>query len=235
MAYAKFKIVYPAPGNKLVEKTGKVVTPPDGWVFQPSGDAGVTRKITARGEYWKVEIKRGKRMISQGVWAPAATVTYANQATAKQRSAPGYQQKLDASRKRRADEQQKYALKFFLNVRDFLQFHSNYDELEKQMAIAITRHAIPVGSGTVARTQTIPISERAAKAVIAWMRHQTTGYDDIYVPKIKGKRRELRRELAAESTQLLEHYRNGKPISPTCPLWKAVEQDVKTRKGENNG
>jgi len=235
MAYAKFKIVHPAPGNKLVEKTGKVVSPPDGWVFQPSGDAGITRKITARGEYWKVEVKRGKRMISQGVWAPSETVAYAKMATTRQRSAPGYQQKLDASRKRRADEQQKYALKFFLQVRDFLQFHPSYDELEKQMAIAITRHAIPVGSGTVARTQTIPIQERAAKAVIAWMRHQTTGYDDIYVPKIKGKRRELRRELAAESTQLLEHYRNGKPISPNCPLWKAVAQDVKIRKGENNG
>ena len=36
-----------------------------------------------------------------------------------------------------------------------------------------------LGSGTVARTERIPIHEWAEAAVIAWMRHQTTGYEQM--------------------------------------------------------
>ncbi|MEZ6128720.1 MAG: DUF2293 domain-containing protein [Planctomycetaceae bacterium] len=50
------------------------------------------------------------------------------------------------------------------------------------MATAITAHATPVGSGTVARTQRIPVEQRAESAVIAWMRHQTTAYDHMKIP-----------------------------------------------------
>jgi hypothetical protein len=51
----------------------------------------------------------------------------------------------------------------------------------------VTDHATPVGSGTVARTKRIPVEQRAEAAVIAWMRHQTTGYDGMVIPRIKGK------------------------------------------------
>lgn len=54
-------------------------------------------------------------------------------------------------------------------------------------------HAVPVGSGTVARTQLIPLEQRAEAAVIAWMRHQTTAYDRMSIARIKGERREVRR------------------------------------------
>eukprot|EP01035_Chromulina_nebulosa_P056444 gene56444-77358_t len=57
-------------------------------------------------------------------------------------------------------------------------------------------HATPVGSGTVARTKRIPIEQRAEAATIAWMRHQTTGYDSMTIPREKGLRREVRRMLA---------------------------------------
>jgi len=49
-----------------------------------------------------------------------------------------------------------------------------------RLARAVADHATPVGSGTVARTKRIPVEERAEAAVIAWMRHQTTGYDGIW-------------------------------------------------------
>jgi tryptophan-rich sensory protein len=49
------------------------------------------------------------------------------------------------------------------------------------LADAVTQHATPVGSGTVARTECIPTHERAEAAVIAWMRHHTTAYDEMAI------------------------------------------------------
>ena len=62
-------------------------------------------------------------------------------------------------------------------VRDFLAFAPAYADLAEKLADAVSAHATPVGSGTVARTARIPSHERAEAAVIAWMRHQTTAYD----------------------------------------------------------
>jgi hypothetical protein len=95
--------------------------------------------------------------------------------------------------------------------------------IEIKLAKAITVHAIPVGSGTVARTHMIPIAERAAHAVIAWMRHQTTSYNNLKIPRIKGERRAVRRELAQHSIALLANYREGRNI-PDCPLQKAISR-----------
>ena len=90
----------------------------------------------------------------------------------------------------------------------------------------MTLHATPVGSGTVARTKRIPVEQRAEAAVIAWMRHQTTGYDNLVIPRIRGERREVRRMLAARSRQLLEHYRRGLSLKTSCPLQQALNPPV---------
>ena len=54
------------------------------------------------------------------------------------------------------------------------------------------------------------------------MRHQTTGYDGMVIPGVKGRRREVRRLLARRSHELLERYRRGGSIPETCPLRKAL-------------
>jgi len=74
----------------------------------------------------------------------------------------------------------------------------------------------------VARTKRIPFDEPAEAAVIAWMRHTTTGYDGMVIPRIEGKRREVRRMLAQRSQELLERYRRGKAMPEGCPLQKAL-------------
>ena len=89
-------------------------------------------------------------------------------------------------------------------------------------AKAVDDHATPVGSGTVARTKRIPIEQRAEAAVIAWLRHQTTGYEDMVIPRVKGKRREVRRMLAQRSKELLVRYRGGDGVSEDCPLQRAI-------------
>ena len=83
-------------------------------------------------------------------------------------------------------------------------------------------HALPGGSGTVARTQRIPIEQRAEAATIVWMRHQTAAYDKMAIPREKGKRREVRRMLAKKSKQLLDRYRRaGEVRVGECPLGRA--------------
>jgi hypothetical protein len=108
-------------------------------------------------------------------------------------------------------------------VLDYLAFDARYAALAERMAQAVADHATPVGSGTVARTERIPVGQRAEAAVIAWMRHRTTAYDHMPIPRVKGKRREVRRMLAAQSKRLLENYRAGRPVDPNgCPLQRAV-------------
>ena len=76
--------------------------------------------------------------------------------------------------------------------------------------------------GTVARTKRIPVEQRAEAAVIAWLRHRTTGYDGMVIPRVKGKRREVRRMLARRSHELLDRFRRGEPVGVDCPVKKAL-------------
>lgn len=104
----------------------------------------------------------------------------------------------------------------------YLNFSPPHAGLAGRLARAVAEHATPVGSGTVARTKRIPLDQRAEAAVIAWMRHQTTAYDRMAIARVKGKRRETRRLLAARSKQLLARYRRGEPLAADCPLQQAL-------------
>lgn len=218
------KIVRPGLNGTLIDEKGVKLTPPDGWAFLPAGDAGVTRKVIAKGIFWRVQTQMGRRIISKGLWAPGETIARAKQEVEAVRSTDAYKKKLDSDRQRRAKKQGEYEKDFCHEVSTFLAFAPRYQELEKDMAEAITVHAVPVGSGTVARTTMIPVEERAAKAVIAWMRHQTTAYESMRIPRIKGKRREIRRMLASRSVELIKAYREGLDTPPGCPLKKALEK-----------
>lgn len=224
---SNIKIVAPGKNGQLIGEQGELVTPPAGWSFLPAGDAGVTRKVTAQGNYWRVQYKKGRKTISKGVWAPTDTIATAKQQVAAVRSTEGYQKKRAADIQRREKKQQLYEGEFLQAVVNYLDFHASYATLAQQMAQAITQHAIPVGSGTVARTQLIPLEERAAKAAIAWMRHQTTAYDKLKIARIKGERKAVRRQLAQQSVQLLSQYRKGEAILPNCPLMKAIQKQTK--------
>jgi hypothetical protein len=56
------------------------------------------------------------------------------------------------------------------------------------------------------------------------MRHQTTGYEGMVIPRIKGRRREMRRMLAQRSKELLARYRRGELGNEDCPLKKALKK-----------
>jgi hypothetical protein len=201
---------------------GKIVTVPEGWVLLPPGDAALTRRVKAAGDHWVVAEKKGRKLFSKGIWAAAATVYRIRADLETERSTEGFVKKKEANARRREEAQAEYVEDFQGAVVSFLAFHPMHADLADRLAHAVTDHATPVGSGTVARTKRIPVDQRAEAAVVAWMRHQTTGYESLVIPRVKGKRREVRRMLARRSHELLERYRRGELAPEGCPLKKAL-------------
>ena len=170
--------------------------------------------MKAAGDHWVVQEKKGRKIFSRGVWTAATSVARIQAELDAERATEGYAKKQEAAARRRDMAQAEYVEDFHGAVVAFLAFHPNHSELAERLAKAVVVHATPVGSGTVARTKRIPIEHRAEAAVIAWMRHQTTGYDNMSIARIKGKRREVRRMLARRSHELLATYRKPTPSSP---------------------
>lgn len=206
---------------------GTRLTPPDGWACLPPGDAGLTRRVKAAGPSWAVLEKKGRKTFSKGLWAPLANIEAARQAIEADRSTESYAKKRSADLARRERTQAEYVVEFEGEVKEFLRFSKAWSELGDAMARLVAAHATPVGSGTVARTKRISVSDRAEAAVIAWMRHQTTAYDSLHIPRIKGARREVRRELARISRAVLDlHRRDVSHEIGQCPLCKAIVSAV---------
>lgn len=212
--------------NTVRAADGSVLTIPDGWTLLPPGDAAATRRVKAAGDHWSVAEKKGRKVFSQGIWAAAETIERIRAELEVERSTEGYAKKRVADARRRDKAQAVYVDDFNTAIVNFLDFHVDHADLAERLAKAVADHATPVGSGTVARTKRIPIEQRAEAAVIAWMRHQTTGYDSMQIPREKGKRREVRRMLAARSKELLYRYRHGQPASCNCPLTRALAKVV---------
>jgi hypothetical protein len=223
--------VRPAPlPRHVLNERGAIERVPDDWSLLPPGDAALSRRIKQDGPTLTVIEVKGRKRFSQGIWAPAERIETLRAELAREREDPAYQRKLDAGRVRRERAEENYAGDFNDAVLAFLNFHPRHAETAKAVASLVAEHATPVGSGTVARTKRIPLDERAEAATIAWLRHQTTGYDSMRIPHAKGRRREVRRMLAQRSVQLLEKYRSGASFDPAqCPLWKAVAPCVATR------
>src|SRR5438128_3053868 len=149
-----------APGptpNTVRSAEGTVRTAPEGWILLPPGDAALTRRVKAAGDHWVVQEKKGRKLFSRGVWAPAATVERIRAELVAERSTDGYAKRKVADARRRDQAQAAYVEDFFGAVVTFLAFHSKHTALAGQLARAVAEHATPVGSGTVARTKRIPV------------------------------------------------------------------------------
>lgn len=203
---------------------GRVLKVPDDWELLPPGDAGLTRKLKSLGPTWTVKVRRRRRLESRGVWAPAHHIDEAHRQVEARRADPAYAKKQASAAKSRDRKQAAYVEDFEREVKSFLAFHPTHSATEAALAHAVSTHATPVGSGTVARTSRIPIEQRAEAAVIAWLRHQTTAYDHMKIARVKGRRREVRRMLADASRQLLAGYRAGDAPPKGCPLQAALSK-----------
>jgi hypothetical protein len=149
-----------APGatpNTVRTADGKILASPDGWILLPPGDAALTRRVKAAGDHWVVQEKRGRKIFSRGVWTSAATVERIRADLEAEQSAENFTKKKETDTRHRDKAQAEYDEDFHGAVMAFLGIHVNYADLAQQMARAVTEHAIPVGSGTVARTKRIPV------------------------------------------------------------------------------
>lgn len=209
--------------NVFLAPDGRRMSPPATWACLPPGDAGLTRRVKAAGPSWAVIEKKGRKAFSKGLWAPAETIAAQRAALEAERSTETYAKKRAADTSRRERAQADYVVTFEREVRDFLRFAPAWDAHAATLARKVAEHATPVGSGTVARTQRISVAERAEAAVIAWMRHQTTAYDSMKIERVRGRRREVRRELAQISRDLLDlHRRDAAHAASACPLCQAL-------------
>lgn len=207
----------------FVAPDGKRLSPPSGWACLPPGDAGLTRRVKAAGPSWAVIERKGRKAFSKGLWAPREIIDRERAALEAERATPAYAKKREADVARRERTHAAYAVSFEQEVHGFLRFAPRWAALAREVARRVAAHATPVGSGTVARTQRISIEERAEAAVIAWMRHQTTGYDDMRIERVAGRRREVRRELAQLSRAVLDLHRRDAPHEPrVCSLCTAA-------------
>lgn len=214
----------PTPDPRLFRTPdGTLLAPPEGWDCLPPGDAGLTRRVKAAGPSWVVVEKRGRKVFSQGLWAPAANIAAARAGLDAERLTDAYAKRREADAARRDRAQAEYVREFAGELLAFLRFAPRWQALATTLATKVTEHATPVGSGTVARTERIPVARRAEAAVIAWMRHQTTAYDRMVIARVKGKRREVRGELAEVSRAILDLHRVDRAHPPAaCPLCTAL-------------
>jgi TfoX/Sxy family transcriptional regulator of competence genes len=217
----------PSP-NTVRAADGTILSVPLDWELLPPGDAALTRRVKAAGEHWIVAERKGRKVFSRGVWASTATISRLRAELEAERSTESFARKKAAAAQRREQAQVGYVEDFTVAVASYLDFHANHSDLALRFARAVADHATPVGSGTVARTKRIPLERRAEAAVIAWMRHQTTAYDSMPIPRAKGKRREVRRMLAQRSKEILHRYRRGEAAAENCPLFRALSVAVES-------
>ncbi len=219
----KNRIVKPSrKSGTVLDEDGTVLPIPKGWELLEPGDGPLTKLVKSKGPSWLVQVKKGRRLISKGIWTAAEHIEEGRREIEAKRSTPAYAQKRKTDLLRKERQHAEYVETFTREVASFLSFAPQYKELEEKLASAVSIHATPVGSGTVARTTRISVEDRAARAVVAWMRHQTTAYDNMTIARIKGRRREVRRMLAERSMELLKKYRLGEDIPQNCPLQKAL-------------
>ena len=211
--------------DSFLTEAGSVIKPPADWTLLLPGDAALTRAIKKVTPFWKIEVKKGRRIYSGGIWAPDNIIRKIRQELEENRNTPEYLRKKEYTKNRRKRIQEEYVSSFQTAIIDYLSFHTKYQKLSTELAKAVAEHSTPVGSGTVARTKTISVEQRVEAAVIAWMRHKTTDYDTMKIKRVKGERRRVRRMLAGISKALLNRYREGEEIdSENCLLQKALKE-----------
>ena len=86
-------LVWKSPEKGVFIHDGQHVSLPEGWVQIPSGDAGLTRRLKAAGEYRVLVHMRRNRMEAIGLWVPEKIADQVRAELEKERSDPAWQKK----------------------------------------------------------------------------------------------------------------------------------------------
>ena len=91
------KIFRPGPRpNSVINEYDIIIAVPEGWSLLPPGDAGLTRRVKATGDYWVVQEKKGRRIFSKGIWAAATTIEKTRLELEVERSTESYSKRKKA-------------------------------------------------------------------------------------------------------------------------------------------
>ena len=207
--------------NTVRAADSRLLTVPGGWTFLPPGDAGLTRRVKAAGDHWVVQEKVGRKMFSRGsgrrrrpstASGPNSTPSGPPVATPRsKRPLPGGVRRPRPSTSRTSTGRSRVP---------GLPSRPRRPRRTAGKCRDRARHAGRQRHGRQDKTNPGRTAGRSRR--IAWMRHRTTGYDGMVIPRVKGNRRELRRRLARRSQELLDRYRRGEPIGDDCPLKRAL-------------
>jgi hypothetical protein len=152
---------------------------PDGWDFLPSGDAFVTRHVTAAGRYWLAwkprDRGRGHRR-RIGLWAPTEAIVAANAAAEQTSEARAVSRRAGARQRERHED--RYRSELRAAIVTYLDFADKHAPLADRIADAAAARASEVGSGRVGRTSMLTLAEKAELAARAHIRHHHTDYED---------------------------------------------------------
>src|SRR5580704_880270 len=94
--------------NTVRAPDGRILTAPDGWALLPPGDAALTRRVKAAGDHWVVAEKKGRKVFSRGMWAPAATIERIRAELTAERATEGYAKPREAAAHCRDKAQAEY-------------------------------------------------------------------------------------------------------------------------------
>src|SRR4051812_11035698 len=103
------RIVAPGPrAGTIKTHAGEILAIPSGWALLPPGDPALTGRVKKQGPSWTVQEKRGRKLFSRGVWAPAETIESIREVLRLEREDPAYARKLESAQHRRAVAQVEY-------------------------------------------------------------------------------------------------------------------------------
>ena len=94
------------------------------------------------------------------------------------------------------------------------------------LRLAFGRELRPGRTDTISVFDPFLLSERPVTVKVAaestFVVADSAAYDSTAIPRVKGKRREIRRMLAQRSNELLAHYRLDKAVPEGCQLQLAL-------------
>lgn len=102
---------------------------PPAWELVPPGDAALTRRVKAAGEFWLVQEKVGRKVFSRGARAPRDTIAAIRQELAAERATAGHARRREAESRRREGRQAGYLDDFQAAVATFLAFHPRHADV----------------------------------------------------------------------------------------------------------
>jgi hypothetical protein len=176
----------------------------DHLVFLPSGDAALTRRANKNSRLSAVVVRFSrarKRYERQGILVEEEALERAEQECLTDQESRARRRDRDAARRAGADLE--------LQARMAVEIRKLFPGCPPARAEAIARHAAERGSGRVGRTAAGRALGREALelAVLASVRHQNTGYDELLMSGVD--RATARDRVRAQVNAVLDQWRHG--------------------------